>query len=67
MPPETYVEVRMRRSILCGLAAAMLGGCWYNEHRHERWHDQDVWRREDGRWCSRRGDDWVLRADVDIH
>jgi hypothetical protein len=36
-------------------------------YRHERWHDQDVYQREDGRWYSRRGDDWVIRADVDLH
>ncbi|HUJ25542.1 MAG TPA: hypothetical protein VLW85_05970 [Myxococcales bacterium] len=70
----------MRRLILCALTAAMMGGCFYHEpeyaryydndhreYRHARWHDEDVWRREDGRWYSRRGNDWILRADVDIH
>jgi hypothetical protein len=37
------------------------------EYRHERWHDEDVYRREDGRWYSRRNNDWVIRADVDLH
>jgi hypothetical protein len=36
-------------------------------YRHERWHDQDVWQREDGRWYARQNNDWILRADVDIH
>jgi len=36
------------------------------EYRHARWHDEDVWQREDGRWYSRRDNDWILRADVDI-
>ena len=36
-------------------------------YRHERWHNEDVYRHEDGRWYSRRGNDWVIRADVDLH
>ncbi len=35
-------------------------------YRHERWHDEDVYLREDGRWYSRRGNEWVFRPDVDI-
>ena len=34
--------------------------------RHERWHDEDVYFR-DGRWDSRRGNEWVVRPEVDIH
>ncbi|HEY2030969.1 MAG TPA: hypothetical protein VGH20_17350 [Myxococcales bacterium] len=37
------------------------------EYRHARWHDEDVWQREDGRWYTRNNNDWILRADVDIH
>lgn len=36
------------------------------EYRHARWHDEDVWQREDGRWYARHNDDWILRADVDV-
>ena len=35
-------------------------------YRHGRWHDEDVYRREDGRWYSRRGNEWVIRPEVDI-
>jgi hypothetical protein len=34
--------------------------------RHHRWRDEDVYFR-DGRWYSRRGNDWVVRPEVDIH
>jgi hypothetical protein len=37
------------------------------EYRRQRWHDEDVYQREDGRWYSRRNNDWVIRADVDLH
>jgi hypothetical protein len=70
----------MRRILLSTLAALTLGGsmvgCFaheeYRDHdghayRHERWHNEDVYRHEDGRWYSRRGNDWVVRADVDLH
>jgi hypothetical protein len=35
-------------------------------YRHERWHDQDVYRREDGRWYARRNNEWVRVEGVDI-
>jgi hypothetical protein len=35
-------------------------------YRHARWHDEDVYRREDGHWYSRRNNDWVLRAEIDL-
>jgi hypothetical protein len=70
----------MRRILLSTLAALTLGGsmvgCFGHEeyrdrgghaYRHERWHNEDVYRHEDGRWYSRRGNDWVVRADVDLH
>jgi hypothetical protein len=66
----------MRRILFSALAALSLAGCFgheeYRDHdghpyRHERWHNEDVYRHEDGRWYSRRGNDWVVRADVDIH
>jgi len=36
-------------------------------YRHEHWQGEDVYRLEDGRWYSRRGDEWVIRPEVDIH
>lgn len=36
------------------------------QYRHARWHDEDVYRREDGHWYSRRNNDWVMRAEVNI-
>jgi hypothetical protein len=70
----------MRRILLSALAAlslgGTLGGCYAHEveytdvyghpYRHERWHEEDVWLREDGRWYTRRGDQWVIRGDVVI-
>ena len=35
-------------------------------YRHARWHDEDVYRREDGHWYSRRNNDWVMRAEINI-
>jgi hypothetical protein len=37
-----------------------------NQYRHERWHDEDVYRHEDGRWYSRRNNDWILRAEINL-
>jgi hypothetical protein len=64
----------MRRLLLAALAALSLGGCYVHEYhgesgrpyRHERWHGEDVYRREDGRWYARRNNDWELRGEVDI-
>jgi hypothetical protein len=72
----------MKRFLLSALAAMTLGGslmmdgCYAHEgyytdvygrpYRHERWHDEDVWQREDGRWYGRRGEAWVVRGDVVI-
>jgi hypothetical protein len=66
-------EGRMRRLMLAMLAALSLGGCYVHEYvgpdrrpyRHERWHGEDVYRREDGRWYVRRGNGWVVRPDVE--
>ena len=67
----------MRRILFSALAALSLAGCFAHEeeyrgrdgraYRHERWHNEDVYRHEDGRWYSRRNNDWVIRADVDLH
>lgn len=35
-------------------------------YRRERWRDQDVWRRDDGRWYTRRNNDWVVVEGVEI-
>jgi hypothetical protein len=35
-------------------------------YRHTRWHDEDVYRREDGHWYSRRNNDWVMRPEINI-
>jgi hypothetical protein len=71
----------MRRILFSALAALTLAGCFAHDeyrdreyrgadgrvYRHERWHGDDVYyRHEDGRWYSRRGNDWVIRADVDL-
>jgi len=44
---------------------------WERDHeghayRRERWKDEDVYRREDGRWYARRADAWVVVGDVRI-
>lgn len=36
------------------------------QYRHARWHDEDVYRHEDGHWYSRRNNEWVMRAEVNI-
>ena len=50
-----------------------LGGCYvrYNDsyghaYRHGRWHGEDVYRHEDGRWYAHRGGQWVVVEEVDI-
>ena len=63
----------MRRLVLAMLTALSLGGCYVHEYagpdhrpyRHQRWHDEDVYRREDGRWYVHRNNQWVLRPDVE--
>ena len=35
-------------------------------YRHARWHDEDVYRHEDGHWYSRRNNDWVMRAEINL-
>ena len=37
-----------------------------NPYRHERWQNEDVYRREDGHWYSRRNNDWIMRAEINI-
>ena len=64
----------MRRTLLAALAVLSLSSCYVHEYseesgrpyRHERWHGEDVYQREDGRWYARHHDDWVLRAEVNI-
>jgi hypothetical protein len=63
------------RRVIHTLAAIMLGSsmtaCWVHHddrrgYRHERWHNEDVYRHEDGRWYANRGGNWVVVEDVDI-
>jgi len=64
----------MRRFLLAMFTALSLGGCYVHEYaghdghpyRHERWHGEDVYRREDGRWYARHNNEWVLRSEVVI-
>ena len=35
-------------------------------YRKARWHDEDVYQREDGHWYSRRNNDWVMRAEINL-
>jgi hypothetical protein len=64
----------MRRMLLAALTVLSLSSCYVREYRdenqrayrHERWHGEDVYRREDGRWYARHNNEWVLRGEVDI-
>ena len=62
------------RWIALGLAGmTMLGvGCAVHEYRddrgrayhHRRWHNEELYQHEDGRWYARRHDNWVhVEAD----
>jgi hypothetical protein len=63
------------RWIALGLAGmTMLGvvGCYRHEYNdryghpyhHRRWHNEEVYQREDGRWYAHRNNDWVhVEAD----
>jgi len=72
---------RFSRWMLAGLSALTLGGTvsgcfvhgedWEYDHDHrryrrERWRDEDVYRREDGRWYARRHGGWVVVEGVTI-
>jgi hypothetical protein len=68
----------MRFSLRRAFAASLLAiavsqtGCYAEEYRgkdgrayrHERWHGEHVYQREDGRWYSRRGEVWEPRLEV---
>jgi hypothetical protein len=41
-------------------------GADHRPYRHERWHGEDVYRREDGRWYVRRNNEWVVRTEIVI-
>lgn len=41
-------------------------GSNHRPYRHERWHGEDVYRREDGRWYARHNNEWVLRTEIVI-
>ena len=41
-------------------------GSDHRPYRHERWHGEDVYRREDGRWYVRRNNEWVVRSEIVI-
>jgi hypothetical protein len=64
----------MRRRLIAVLTMLSLSGCFVHEYhderghpyRHARWHGEDVYRHEDGRWYSRRNRQWVLRSDIVI-
>ncbi len=63
----------MRRVLLAMFAALSLSSCYAHEYagperrpyRHERWHGEDVYQREDGRWYARRNNEWVLEPGVE--
>jgi len=38
----------------------------HRPYRHERWHGEDVYQHEDGRWYVRREHEWVVRPEVVI-
>lgn len=70
----------MRRLLLAVLAASTLAGpmtgCFYSHaddwaydrdhraYRHRHWRDEEVYRREDGRWYARRRGAWIVVEDV---
>ena len=64
----------LRRILFSTLTMLSLSGCLVHEYRdteghpyrHERWHGEDVYRREDGHWYSRRGNEWVVRPEIEI-
>ena len=64
----------MRRILLTLLTMLSLSGCLVHEYhdnqghvyRHARWHGEDVYRHEDGRWYARRNNEWVVRPEVTI-
>jgi len=70
----------LSRSILSMLAVLTLATCFsqtacYAEeyrdghghpYRHERWHGEHVYQREDGRWYAHRDNNWVIVEGVDI-
>ncbi len=41
-------------------------GSDHHRYRHEHWHGEDVYRREDGRWYVRRNNVWVVRPEIVI-
>jgi hypothetical protein len=59
---------------LTGLTLFGVVGCAVEEYRdrsghpyhHRRWHEEEVYQREDGGWYARRHNDWI-RIEVDFH
>ncbi len=73
MERNVLAEGEMRRVLLAMFAVLSLSSCYAHEYagpdrqayRHERWHGEDVYRREDGRWYARRNNEWVLEPGVE--
>ncbi len=41
-------------------------GSDHRPYRHEHWHGEEVYRREDGRWYVRHDEVWVVRPEIVI-
>jgi hypothetical protein len=67
---------KFSRLVFASLAALLLAGsmtgCFPEEYRdnrgrayrHERWHGEHVYLREDGHWHARRNGEWVVVEDA---
>ena len=65
---QTQAKTKHRILVTATLALSLLATACFppefrdahgNPYRHEKWHDEHVYLREDGRWHARRHGDWV--------
>jgi len=71
-------SARLLFSLLAAVAlSGSVTGCYVHDrghahdrygraYRHARWHGEDVYQREDGRWYAYHGGEWVLVPEAEI-